>query len=390
MKLLLAVGRYPWPPRRGDRLRTHQTIRLLLSDPRRDAHVTLLAPEPSAGDAPPSPELPVDRFRLVLYPRSAVPPPTTAARVLTDGWPVQSALFARPALGRAIALLAREADAGLLQLVRMAPHREDFGALPVTVDLIDSLALNFERRAAHDRPGLRPLLRFEARRLARAEGRLLEAGPVTLVSSRDLAVVRQRHGSSRGSVVPLLMEPEAAPAPPPSGPPTVALTGNLGYFPNRDAALWWLREVVPTLRARRPELDLLVAGARPPRAVRRAAAEAGARLVASPPDLRELLRRATVAVAPLRAGSGVPVKVLEAWALGVPMVASPWAAAGTEGVPGEDLRVAREPGEWVDHVLELVDDPAARRRLAAAGRARLAADYSAERVRDAWWAVLGS
>lgn len=391
MKLLLAAARYPWPPRRGDRLRADQTLRLLLSDPARDVHATLLAPEPGPGDAPPPRELtdlPADRFRLVSYRSGPLPSPALARRVLAGGWPLQSALYARSGLARGIARHAPEADAGLLQLVRLAPHLDDFGGTPVTVDLIDSLALNFERRAAFDRPLLGPLWRAEERRLAAAEGRLLERGCAVLVSERDLAEVRTRHGlPGRGRVVPLWMEPEE-PAPAAHGEPTVALTGNLGYFVNRDAALWFLRRVAPLLRQRRPGLDLLVAGARPPAVVRRAAAEAGARLVASPPDLKALLRSATVAVAPLRAGSGVPVKVLEAWAQGVPVVASPWAAAGTDGTPGEDLRVAAEPDEWADEILALVDDGAARGRLVEAGRERLRRSYSAERVRDAWWAAL--
>jgi glycosyltransferase involved in cell wall biosynthesis len=129
---------------------------------------------------------------------------------------------------------------------------------------------------------------------------------------------------------------------------------------------------------------VVVAGDRPGRAVRRAVARAGSgvELVPSPPDLGALLRRATLALAPLRCGSGLPIKVLEAWAAGVPVVASPWAAAGTTGRPGEDLRLAERPAEWVEAILGLLDDRAERQRLAAAGRRRLAADYAPAVVRE--------
>jgi glycosyltransferase involved in cell wall biosynthesis len=83
----------------------------------------------------------------------------------------------------------------------------------------------------------------------------------------------------------------------------------------------------------------------------------------------------------MRCGAGVPVKVLEAWSVGVPVVATPWAAAGTTGRVGEDLRVVQRPAEWVSAILELLDDPAERRRLAANARRRLAADYSPGEVR---------
>jgi glycosyltransferase involved in cell wall biosynthesis len=116
------------------------------------------------------------------------------------------------------------------------------------------------------------------------------------------------------------------------------------------------------------------------RARRRAAwLPPGGTLVARPPDLRALLATATVAVAPLRCGSGMPLKVLDAWAAGVPVVASPFAAAGAAAEPERDLLVADSPAEWSAQVARLLADPALRRRLVEAGRARLAA-LAPERV----------
>lgn len=384
-RLLVATPRWPWPPRQGDRLRTVQMLELLAGD----YEITLLAPEPGAAESP-APELP-DAVQIVPWNRRPVPSPASLCAILT-GEPLQSAFYARETLGRKIRELAPRADLGVLQLVRLAPHVEDFGSLAHVVDLVDSLSLNLETRARFDRPWLRPFLRFEARRLARAERRLVAgAAAGLLVADRDRRVMAKRDGwtpetAGRLQVVPLAVEPDPArrPGETPGGAPTVALTGNLGYFVNRDAALWFLRRIWPGVVRRRPGVRLLVAGSRPPASVRRAVAEAGGELVESPPDLRALLAEATVAVAPLRAGSGLPIKILEAWSLGVPVVASPWAAAGTTGEADKDLRVAHDPEEWIDALADLLDDADARRRLAEAGRARLEADYSRARVRLAW------
>jgi glycosyltransferase involved in cell wall biosynthesis len=117
----------------------------------------------------------------------------------------------------------------------------------------------------------------------------------------------------------------------------------------------------------------------------------GVRLIESPRDLRSVLEQATLALAPMRCGAGFPIKVLEAWACGVPVVAFPWAVAGTSGRQGEDFRVVgQHPIEWVSAILELLDDPAQRQRLADSGRRRLAADYSRETVRGQLLEVIDS
>ena len=142
------------------------------------------------------------------------------------------------------------------------------------------------------------------------------------------------------------------------------------------------RQRLAALRYARPDVRLVVAGDRPSPALRRQIATAGATiLIESPRDLRSVISQATLSIAPMRCGSGVPVKLLEAWAVGVPVVATPWAAAGTSGRQGEDFILAgQHPVEWVTAVTDLLANPSARRWLVENGRRRLAADYSRETV----------
>ncbi len=392
MKVLIVAPRYPWPPRRGDQLRAVQALEALAGE----HEVTLLAPEPPAG-APPPPRATAggEPFAVDLYPaprRSAVP---GFGRVVADGWPLSSLLFWQPELARRLARWAPAADLVLLQLVRLAPHLGDLGGAPVLCDLIDSLAENAEQRALRERPWLAPLITREAVRLARAEARVVErSGRALLVCERDRAALAGRLApelAARLAVQPVAVAPrraaagsDAMAAAAAAGEPAIVFTGNLGYFVNEDALRWFAAEVWPRLAVRRPGLRLVVAGDRPTRRVRRAVARAGGSLLASPADLGSVLAAATVAVAPLRCGSGVPLKVLEAWAAGVPVVASPHAAAGTTATPGRDLWVAGGAGEWVAAIEALLDDPAERLRLAAAGRERLEADYAPAAVAADW------
>jgi glycosyltransferase involved in cell wall biosynthesis len=395
MKILLATSRYPWPPRRGDQMRAVQMLDFLA-----DEHeVTLLAPEPGKDQHPLPQEAP---FRIELYqPGGGLAFLTGMARAVIKRLPLQTGLFYQPDLGRRLRELAPRHDLGILQLVRLASHAEDFGATPIVVDLIDSLALSFAKRAEVDRWWLAPLFKLEARRLALAEQRLAErAERLLVVCERDRQALVDRLPPQLGAkvaVVCLAMH-EREIEPPLDREklwregdkgPVLAMTGNLGYFVNVDAVTWWLRDVWPQLRQVRPDVRLVVAGDRPARALRRAVEKAGARLIESPRDLRSVLAQATLALAPLRCGAGVPVKVLEAWAAGVPVLASSWAVAGTTGRQGEDfIVVGQHPVEWVTAVTDLLDNPSARRWLIENGRRRLAADYSRETVRWQWLEVI--
>jgi glycosyltransferase involved in cell wall biosynthesis len=379
VKILLVTSRYPWPPRRGDQIRAVQALDILAAG----HEVTLLTPE--AAGAPPPPSAAPYRVELYRPVRTALT--SGLARVLARGLPLQSALFYQPDLGKRLRELAPQADLGILQLVRLAVHLDDFGTTPILADLIDSLALNTARRAEVDHPLLRPALRYEAHLLDKAERHLADrAAGVLLVCERDRQDLINRLPPDLGSKVAVVRLAIPAQSRHPEGregsAPLLALTGNLGYFVNVDAVTWWLRDVWPALHKVRPDIRVVVAGDRPSAAVRRAVKRAGVELIESPPDLRAIIAKASLALAPMRCGSGVPIKILEAWAVGTPVVATPWAAAGTTGKPGEDLLVAGpHPAEWASAIRELLDDPPARARLAENGRRRLVADYSAEVVR---------
>jgi glycosyltransferase involved in cell wall biosynthesis len=384
LRILIAVSRYPWPARRGDQLRALQVAGLLAEEHTGVESVTLLTPAPPAGESPPA-DLP---FAHRTYRPSRTAAVAGLARSFASGLPLQAGLFRQPELAARLAELAPAADLAVLQLVRLAPHADDLGDTPFVVDLIDSLALNFERRARYDAAWKRPALALEARRLLAAERRLVErSAGAFLVSERDRAWLAERlspEAAAKLSVVPLQVEVgEEAPAPPDS-PARLVFTGNLGYFVNTDAITHWLAHAWPAVRAAHPELRLTVAGARPTPKVRRAVAAApGAELVDTPPDLAPHLRGAIAALAPMRAGSGVPVKVLEAWAAGVPVIATPWAAAGAAGGAGMDLLVAETAEEWVGAVGRVLEDEGLRRRLEVAGRGKVEKEHGRFAALDA-------
>jgi glycosyltransferase involved in cell wall biosynthesis len=193
-------------------------------------------------------------------------------------------------------------------------------------------------------------------------------------------------------VVPNGVDPAAFPYREDARPPArLVFGGNLGYFPNVDAAGWLARDVLPRVRAAVPEAELRLAGARPARAVRALAAVPHVSLAADVPAMAPELAAATVAVVALRAGSGLQNKVLEAMAVGTPVVATPRAAAGLEVRSGEHLLLAEGAEELAAAAVVLLRDPGRARALARAARALVETRYrwedSAALVEAAWVAA---
>ncbi len=367
MKILLVTSRFPWPARRGDQLRASQLIELLS----RRHELTVLAPEGSIG----SHNVRGKPIRFAAWRQDRGAGTAGMLSNVASPRPLQTGLYRQPDLARKVRELAPKHDLTILQLARLGSLQSVLDGRPFVADLIDSLALNFERRALFDRVWLRPLWRMEARRLARAERVLLEGSVGTwVVCDRDRRAILERLDAAsqaklerRLRVVDISVQnrPSSSTVKSRSTSPVVSFTGNLGYFVNRDAMFWILEHVWPQLRRR--GLRLVVAGSRVPLAIRRAVSSANAELVESPVRMETVLRYSTLALAPMRAGSGVPVKVLEAWKTRTPVVASAYAAAGTRAVDGRELLVGEGAKRLVEQVMSLIESPELGRSLAQAG-----------------------
>ena len=379
MKILLVTCRYPWPARRGDQMRAVQFLEAL--SVRHELH--LLTPPPDGATqvgAAPGAESMTETSGVEVEIYDPGRPALQAVRGALAGQPVQAGLFQSPDLERRVARHSRSVDVVVLQLARLGGLLSVCEA-PTYVDLIDALSLNFRSRSRLDRVWLRPFLREEARRLEAMEARILaEAAGSCVVCSRDREFLSSLDGVRTDSVdvirLPMTVNRSAEAADSQrAGSSTIALTGNLGYFVNHDAVRWWLREIWPAVRSSLPNARLVIAGDRTPRSLRTAVISAGAELIASPERLLDVVEAARVCIAPMRCGSGVPVKVLEAWSVGTPVVASRYAAEGAAGRDGEDLLVAGDADEWVASLARCFEEPRMANSLAVRGQEHLVAEH---------------
>ncbi len=159
-------------------------------------------------------------------------------------------------------------------------------------------------------------------------------------------------------------------------PDTICFVGRMDYYPNQECMFDFCARTLPLLRERRPGLKLDIVGADPSPAVRKLGELPGVTVTGSVPDVRPYLRRSALTVAPLNIARGTQNKILEAMAAGVPVVTSRVAAGGVDAVGGEHFLVGSTPEEYRDAILRILGDPAERRRLAQAGRARMLSHHA--------------
>jgi polysaccharide biosynthesis protein PslH len=169
--------------------------------------------------------------------------------------------------------------------------------------------------------------------------------------------------SSRVRVNPFGLVPPPASDPGAETPGTILFTGTFTHLPNREAALWLAREILPAVRAREPQARLRIVGSAPPAEIRGLAGP-GIEVVADAPEMEPHLQAAAVVVAPVRSGGGMRMKVLEAMARGKAVVTTSLGAEGFTSIdPQPPLAIADEGEAIAAALAELLGDDEGRRRL---------------------------
>jgi hypothetical protein len=234
-----------------------------------------------------------------------------------------------------------------------------------------------------------PLARLEARRLRRFEGRTVARMGLTLAltveDARALASLSGAAGRvavARAPFPALLPAGETALA----GAPALVLLAGRGWPPNVLGASWFEREVWPAVRAAVPGARLHRFGAEGP------PSGDGVEVHASPAESRDAFAPGAILVVPLQVASGVRMKILEAWARGVPVVATPAAVAGLEARAGRELLIAASADDFARSVRRLAEDGEHAAELVRRGRELLARQHDpgkiAERLERCYEAVM--
>ena len=375
MKILVVLPRFPYPLDKGDKLRAyHQIVEL-----GRRHEVYLFALTHSRVNHDDYDHLhtictAVDYCEIHWW-ESA----WGVLKAFISGQPLQLGYWSSRRAQKAYARWEAQVqpDVVYCQMVRTMPTVTGSTCRKV-LDYQDALSLNARRRKEQSHGLMQLLLQYEAKALQRTEQQALQLFDATTViapADRD-AISPEVHlvpngvdteyfrvGSwqlavdcGQGAVGSDATNPRPTAHYPQLNKYTIVFTGNMAYAPNVDAACWLVKEIMPLVWKQQPHgINVLIAGAEPKPVVR---ALAGPHVAVSGrlPDIREAYASARIFVAPMRIGSGMQNKLLEAMSMGLPCVTTSLAANPIGATPWEHLLVGDSAEEIAERILDLTID----------------------------------
>ena len=353
--LLYLCHRIPYPPNKGDKVRSWNWLKRLSVDYR----VSLATFVDDDDDWQHEGVLREYCERLCLRPLTTAAKLRRAATGLLRGAALTTSVYEDRHMHRFVREVVADggADRVLLFSSGMLPYVAHCEPRRVLLDFVDVDSVKWGQYAQTARQPMRFVYAREAVRLREAEADAArEACATTLISAPEASLFEDQlaqAGGRAGARVEIVGNgvdtayfdranlPSADPLPLPAEAPLVVFTGAMDYPPNADAAAWFVRASWPAVRERVPGAQFAVVGARPTEAVRELARVDGVTVTGTVPDVRPWLAGARAAVAPLRVARGIQNKILEAMAMELAVVSTEAAAEGI--APGHDVVVCRPP-----------------------------------------------
>lgn len=381
MRLLFISGWYPYPPDNGARIRVFNLIKHLAAQ----NEITLLSfsssPEPVSQErldamspycrsiaAVPYKEFEPGRLRALLALLSTRP------RSIVDTYSPEMAALVKQAIPDTAF------DVVAASTLRAAPYVLSIKGIPRVFEDIEVAVLHEKFAYA---PNLAARIRYGLMwwKQSRYIGRLLfQFGGCTVVSERErdlvLGIVPNYHPLT---VVPNGVDLEAntgdfgAPK-----PDTLIYSGALTYSANFDAMEFFLRDIFPQVKAQRSNAHLRITGGYDGTLVERLPLGNGAELTGYLDDIRPAVAQSWACVVPLRVGGGTRLKILEAMALGTPVISTSKGAEGLEVSHEKNVLIADNPNDFAQAVLRVLKDKTLRTKLSANGRRLVEERYSWE------------
>lgn len=362
--LLFLAHRLPYPPNKGDKIRSYHLLRILAKQYR--IHLVTFIDDANDWQY-------VDALKPLLASQHIEPIKPWQSKLqclpaLLTGAPLSFGWYNYPAVHRHVETLIRngEVDAILCYSSAMAQFAERYPELPRFMDFVDMDSEKWRQYAATGKPPMKWVHALEARRLADAERDIADSFDASwLVTPEERQVFCERLclslsqvGFYRNGVDDQYFAPDPNLSNPyPANVPALVFTGAMDYHANVDAVVWFVEQVWPLIRARQPDAVFYIVGSNPTATVTALAQTAGITVTGRVADVRPYLQHARIAVAPLRIARGIQNKVLEALCMGRTVVATPQALEGLVHDPLLDRLAQETPAAFADACIERLQQP---------------------------------
>jgi len=367
LKILFLANRIPYPPYRGDKLKIFNLAKRLAG--KHELYLLTFTQSPEEVQYKTKLEEYFKEVRLVHLPKWK-----SAVNCLAGAWddkPIQVLYFQSSEMRQQLAeLMGRHKfDAVHVQHLRMSPYLSQNKTIPRILDLPDAFSLYWERRKLIKR-GLatRIFESIEQKRVLKYESVLNDYDLNLVCSQEDLEYLKQAHPEANLKLLPngVDLTTFAAKDHDYEHNDIILFTGNMDYAPNVDAVVYFTEQVLPIIRKKFPKVQFVIAGQRPVAKVTELAGE-HVTVTGFIKDLAATYNTASVVVAPLRFGAGTQNKVLEAMAMGVPVVCSHIGFKGLGIESGEGAIMQREPEAFANSVIELLNSAKMRKSVGTKG-----------------------
>lgn len=244
--------------------------------------------------------------------------------------------------------------------------------IPLLYDSVDCISWYLQQQYGSARNLLKKAFVYsELKKMRRYERRSLAAfDQVVITSSHDRdCLIKLGEQPPHIKVVANGVDIEYfAPSDSPRETDSLVFCAKLDYYPNSQAIVHFCRKILPLIWERRPQVRLTIVGNNPPQEVRDLSVDERITVTGYVPDIRPYLGRASVALAPLRVAAGMQNKVLEALAMGLPVVATPGSCRSLQVRHETHLLIAEDVRSYADAVLRLLEDTQLAQDLGNAGR----------------------
>lgn len=378
MRILYVCHRFPFPPKRGGKIRPFNMIRHFAK--RHEVTVaslarTALEAQEGTGIAPYC-----HRFEMVTV-NNSMQMLRMIARLPTLRPSSFGYFYSADLAARINKLIATERfDLIFVHCSSVAPYVADVQGPFKVLDFGDMDSQKWLEYANYKPFPLSTGYWLEGHKLSREESNLARKFDLCTATTRaEWETLESYRTGTPSDWFPNGVDSTAfSPVAEPYDPNLISFIGRMDYYPNQECMFDFCKNTLPLLKARRPDIKLVIVGADPSPAVRKLGEIPGVTVTGSVPEVQPYVRKSALMVAPLNIARGTQNKILEAMAMGVPVVTSKTAAGGVDALDREHFLVANSPAEYAESILRIIEDSSERGRLAAAGRARMLSHHAWE------------